>query len=457
MASRISLRMQLMREQAQQEEQRERMQQQAAMHYMQQQLPMAPTPAINTPVQFQAPPSVPGEVLKVQSYLENPTTYHLQKSRDKKVQEFISETYGNKFAAHINPIRHSPKPPPAASPGIRPSHVMSSSAGNSAPNSPMAMLNISSNPEREMDEVFDDIMRLDDVLGYINPEMHMPNTLPMSSSHMNVYSSDPQMTASLVGVTSSSCPADLTQKRELTDAENRALAKERQKKDNHNLIERRRRFNINDRIKELGMLIPKANDLDVRWNKGTILKASVDYIRRMQKDLQRSRDLESHSRRLEMTNKQLLIRIQELEMQARLHGLPASSPSGVNMVELAQQVVKQEATGEDRSMEPQPPQLHPDQETQQQPTLPLPSHSPYPLDFNHSLSFDDSSRGFHDSLDPSHSVSFPSLSKKDLDLMLMEDTMLPLASDPLFSAISPEASKASSRRSSFSMEDADML
>lgn len=38
----------------------------------------------------------------------------------------------------------------------------------------------------------------------------------MSSSHMNVYSGDPQVTASLVGVTSSSCPADLTQKRELT-------------------------------------------------------------------------------------------------------------------------------------------------------------------------------------------------------------------------------------------------
>ncbi|XP_059573463.1 transcription factor EB isoform X2 [Alligator mississippiensis] len=311
MASRIGLRMQLMREQAQQEEQRERMQQQAMMHYMQQQqMPVAPTPAINTPVPFQSPPSVPGEVLKVQSYLENPTTYHLQKSRDKKVQEYISETYGNKFAAHI-----SPKPPPAASPGVRPSHVMSSSAGNSAPNSPMAMLNISSNPEREIDEVIDDIMRLDDVLGYINPEVQMPNTLPMSSSHMNVYSGDPQVTASLVGVTSSSCPANLTQKREMTDAESRALAKERQKKDNHNLIERRRRFNINDRIKELGMLIPKANDLDVRWNKGTILKASVDYIKRMQKDLQKSRDLENHSRRLEMLNKQLLLRIQRSTQQ----------------------------------------------------------------------------------------------------------------------------------------------
>ncbi|XP_064327913.1 transcription factor EB isoform X2 [Phalacrocorax carbo] len=430
MASRIGLRMELMKQQAQQEAERERMQQQMMMNYMQQQrMPVASTPAINTPVHYQSPLPVPGEVLKVQSYLENPTTYHLQKSRDKKVQAYLSETYGNKFAAHVSPVSQSPKPPPAASPGVRPSHVMSSSAGNSAPNSPMAMLNIGSNPERE---------------------------LPMSSSHMNVYSGDPQVTASLVGVTSSSCPANLTQKRELTDAESRALAKERQKKDNHNLIERRRRFNINDRIKELGMLIPKANDLDVRWNKGTILKASVDYIKRMQKDLQRSRDLENHSRRLEMTNKQLLLRIQELEMQARVHGLPTSSPSGVNVAELAQQVVKQEAGGDEGTLEPLLPP--PDPESQPQLALPPPPQSPYQqLDFTHSLSFDDGSRGFPDSLELGHSASFPSVSKKELDLMLMQDTMLPLASDPLFSAMSPEASKASSRRSSFSMEDADML
>ncbi|XP_077645165.1 transcription factor EB isoform X1 [Lonchura striata] len=464
MASRIGLRMELMKQQAQQEAERERAQQQMMMSYMQQQrMPAASSPAINTPVHFQSPPPVPGEVLKVQSYLENPTSYHLQKSRDKKVQAYLSETYGNKFAAHVSPASHSPKPPPAASPGgggVRPGHVLSSSAGNSAPNSPMAMLNIGSNPEREFDEVIDDIMRLDDVLGYMNPEVHMPNTLPMSSSHINVYSGDPQVTASLVGVTSSSCPADLTQKRELTDAESRALAKERQKKDNHNLIERRRRFNINDRIKELGMLIPKANDLsipfsipgdrDVRWNKGTILKASVDYIKRMQKDLQRSRDLENHSRRLEMANKQLLLRIQELEMQARVHGLPTSSPSGVNVAELAQQVVKQEAGGDEGTLEPLLPP--PDPESQPQPAPPAPPQSPYhQLDFTHSLSFEDGSQGFPDS------ASFPSLSKKELDLMLLQDTMLPLASDPLFSAMSPEASKGSSRRSSFSMEDADML
>ncbi|XP_044530455.1 transcription factor EB isoform X2 [Gracilinanus agilis] len=391
MASRIGLRMQLMREQAQQEEQRERMQQQAVMHYMQQQqqqqqqqLPGPPTPAINTPVHFQPPPPVPGEILKVLPLL----AYSLL-----------------------------------------------------------------------LDE------------GGSHPGLSFIPQLPLSSSHLTVYSGDPQVTASLIGVTSSSCPADLAQKRELTDAESRALAKERQKKDNHNLIERRRRFNINDRIKELGMLIPKANDLDVRWNKGTILKASVDYIRRMQKDLQKSRDLENHSRRLEMTNKQLWLRIQELEMQARVHGLPTASPSGVNMAELAQQVVKQELPSEEGLGEPLLPTAElPDQEPSltlppqpppPPPPPPLPPpQSPYQLDFSHSMSFGggEGPQGFPDSLGPEHGSLFPSLSKKELDhLMLLDDTMLPLASDPLFSTMSPEASKASSRRSSFSMEEGDML
>ena len=42
----------------------------------------------------------------------------------------------------------------------------------------------------------------------------------------------------------------------------------------HPAVERRRRFNINDRIKELGMLIPKANDLYV-----SVVSAGLGYLR----------------------------------------------------------------------------------------------------------------------------------------------------------------------------------
>ncbi|EYC20976.1 hypothetical protein Y032_0020g165 [Ancylostoma ceylanicum] len=35
--------------------------------------------------------------------------------------------------------------------------------------------------------------------------------------------------------------------------------RDRRKKDIHNMIERRRRYNINDRIKELGLMLPKSS------------------------------------------------------------------------------------------------------------------------------------------------------------------------------------------------------
>lgn len=54
---------------------------------------------------------------------------------------------------------------------------------------------------------------------------------------------------------------------------------------------------------------------DVRWNKGTILRASVDYIKRMQKDVQRTREVENNFKRMEMANKQLLLRIQVTHTQ----------------------------------------------------------------------------------------------------------------------------------------------
>ncbi|KAK7861652.1 hypothetical protein R5R35_006567 [Gryllus longicercus] len=133
--------------------------------------------------------------------------------------------------------------------------------------------------------------------------------------------------------TSNSCPADLLPVKQevlLSDAEFQALVKDRQKKDNHNMIERRRRFNINDRIKELGTLLPKSNDpyydivRDVRPNKGTILKSSVDYIKRLKSEVQRMKQTEHRQKQLELQNRRLILRVQELELLARAHGLPVS-------------------------------------------------------------------------------------------------------------------------------------
>lgn len=49
---------------------------------------------------------------------------------------------------------------------------------------------------------------------------------------------------------------------------------------------------------------------DMRWNKGTILKASVDYIRKLQREQQRAKELETRQKKLEHANRHLLLRIQ---------------------------------------------------------------------------------------------------------------------------------------------------
>uniref|UniRef100_A0AAZ3QYJ1 BHLH domain-containing protein n=1 Tax=Oncorhynchus tshawytscha TaxID=74940 RepID=A0AAZ3QYJ1_ONCTS len=420
---------QLMRDQLQQEEQRERYQQQnAALQYIQQQsmsVP-APSPAINAPQHYQSM-QVPVEVLKVQTHLENPTDYHIRQSQRQQVKEYLSTTYATKQVWCNPPL---PSPP---LPRLRTEQLIT---GNSAPNSPMAMLNIGSSHENEMDEVIDDIISMqssyDDIQQYIDP-LQTSNTLPLSSSHLDVYTG-PGMTGQSIAMTSNSCPANLAIKRELT--ETRAMAKERQKKDNHNLIERRRRFNINDRIKELGGMIPKTNDLDVRWNKGTILRASVEYIKRMQKDMQRTREVENNFKRMEMANKQLWLRIEELEMQARLHGLPSSSPSGMGSGDLMGSYIKQETSPEEK----------------------LQQHS-QPFDFAQSLDLCDGVPGYPEGLSGLGELGLLGTQGRrgDLGFLMMDEPLSPLGGDPLLSAMSPEASVDSSRRSSFSIEDTDIL
>ncbi|KAJ0068474.1 hypothetical protein NL108_008420 [Boleophthalmus pectinirostris] len=507
MASRIGLRMQLMRDQLQQEEQRERQQQNTALHFMNRTSAPPPTPAISAPQHYQSM-QVPAEVLKVQTHLENPTDYHIRQSVRQQVKEYLSTTYATKQTIQtvVGPVPPSPPlPPPSLGPpaGLAPhpaplhsSHMHSEQllSGNSAPNSPMAMLNIGSGHEKEMDnvsDVIDDIISMqqsnfDDIHSYIDPIM--PNTLPLSNSHLDVYTA-PGMKGPGIAMTSNSCPANLTIKRELSEA--RALAKERQKKDNHNLIERRRRFNINDRIKELGTMIPKTNDLDVRWNKGTILRASVDYIKRMQKDVQRTREVENNYKRMEMANKQLLLRIQELEMQARLHGLPSSSPSGLNPADLMANFIKQETSPDETLSHPHAPVHHPhlphSQPQQQahymgshlhnQPhhlTQPLhhqPLHQQQPppiqypavgssqYDYTSPLDFGDGMAGFSDGMGGLGDMAGVDAQGRrgDLGFLMMDEPLSPMGGDPLLSAMSPEASVDSSRRSSFSIDDGDIM
>ncbi|GAA5810342.1 hypothetical protein MFLAVUS_003763 [Mucor flavus] len=93
--------------------------------------------------------------------------------------------------------------------------------------------------------------------------------------------------------------------------------KKRRRRESHNAVERRRRENINDRIQELGTMLPDtmleelASSVNVNGgnnnkpNKGAILRKSVDHIRILQQ---------------EVTNHKLRI----YELQRQLAGLSSS-------------------------------------------------------------------------------------------------------------------------------------
>ncbi|XP_060678479.1 transcription factor E3a isoform X2 [Hemiscyllium ocellatum] len=424
MSSRVLLRQQLMREQTQEQERKE---QQAAALRQQERSPANLSRAINVAGPLPTKAQVPVEVLKVQTHLENPTRYHIQQSQRQQVKQYLSTTMGgsSEGASPVLAGSHSPRP------------------AGSTPNSPMALLKIGANSEKEMDDVIDEIISLessynDDMMGLAKPVLQMPNTLPVSGNLLSIYTTQ-SLTNATVTI-SNSCPANLPNGKDSADADVKALIKERQKKDNHNLIERRRRFNINDRIKELGAMIPKSNDPEARWNKGTILKASVDYIRKLQKESSRSKELEIRQKKLEHTNRNLLLRIQELEIQARVHGLSLSSPSGLNTAQLAAQVIKQEPSqGSQAAVEP--PRL---------PSVPQAVGPSMDLGLDLGLGLSDQPLAFDSMTD----MPFPLKLDSGLGNILMDDLLSPVGTtDPLLSSVSPGVSKGSSRRSSFSMED----
>ncbi|XP_064858003.1 transcription factor E3b isoform X2 [Oncorhynchus nerka] len=416
MSSRVLLRQQLIREQAQEQE-RQEAQEQASVAQLRA-TDSTPAIAVTLPPIAARPLSaqVPVEVLKVQTHLENPTKFHIQQSQRQQVKQHLSATLCNKVA--IQTLGVSPLALSSSAPEMDP-------IARRAPNSSMALHNLGSNKEE----------------------------LPWNLLEIN---HSPGMAAPTLTV-SKSCPADLTNiKREYSD--NKARVKERQKKDNHNLIERKRRFNINDRITELGSIIPNSRDSELRWNKGTILKASVDYIRKLQKEQQRAKEVEMRQKKLEHANHCLMLRIQELEVQAQLHGLSSSMSYGLSSDPsfLQQQHLQQggHILGPRTGVACSQTFLSLGDAAMAQPiptSFLSPPSSDSPVGVTIGCPLDLGSLRFAELDDPSNAGLFPGVGLGDI---VMDEgcTRSPERVDPLF-FVSPGASKTSSRRSSFSMEE----
>ncbi|XP_077329408.1 transcription factor EC isoform X1 [Lithobates pipiens] len=369
---------------------------------------------------------------EVQTHLENPAKYHLQQAQRQQVKQYL--TLGTKFSAQtLSYSRSHSIQPVGITPPVRNGNMSPVAESCTANDTVSKLLTLDSCHGNEMDDVIDDIISLetsfnDDGVTCTDSTMLIPNNHSLSNNILDVYNTEQDISGSSMVLSNTSCTGSVGVKREVPDTDTRAMAKERQKKDNHNLIERRRRYNINYRIKELGTLIPKSNDPDMRWNKGTILKASVEYIKWLQKEQQRGRELEHRQKKLEQANRRLLLRIQELEIQAQAHGLPLPT---MCTVELASQVIKQQAYGEN---------------------MPEDYAHQLPLSIGKTNDLCDGSTGFSDPLSHFTDLSFSAALKEQ-----MLEEMSPFGTDPFLSATSPDLSKGSSRRSSFSTDDDDDL
>ncbi|XP_046746111.1 transcription factor EC isoform X3 [Diprion similis] len=315
--SRTQLRLQLMREQLQEQERRE------AEHQQRFSRPVAaaPRPVPPTPLSTIGV-DVPPQVLQVRTLLENPTRYHVVQKQKNQVRQYLHESFrGGDADATGMPTSQGSEGGGCVTPldtGPPPQHVVAPIAA------PMVHSAPPHNPPKPQHP-------------HLASYPRGPALLPQG--HADAVSPDigtGAMSPGLSSVATTNSEAEdllediLSFETGSLDAEIHALAKDRQKKDNHNMIERRRRFNINDRIKELGTLLPKTNDpyyeivRDVRPNKGTILKSSVEYIKLLKNELTRMKQSEVRHKQLENQNRRLLLRVQELELQAKSHGLPVS-------------------------------------------------------------------------------------------------------------------------------------
>lgn len=130
------------------------------------------------------------------------------------------------------------------------------------------------------------------------------------------------------------------------------------------------------------------------------------------------------------------LKLQELEIQARAHGLPALASLGT--ADLGAHVTKQQTHLEQNSVD-----------YCQQLTL---SQGTSPELCDQAMAFSDPLSHFTD-------LSFSAALKEEqrLNDMLLDDTISPFGTDPLLSATSPAVSKESSRRSSCSSDDGDEL
>lgn len=351
--TRTNFKQQLQRQQLEQQDQLFQTQKPSQPDFSQSQSIAVPRTSSPTTV----PPDVPSSVLQVKTQLENPTRYFIQQKQKRQLKEYLKAQGSPSTAGDLAIAVTSANQPTLNAINQQAVAALATSHLMGQPESPMAVMSPDGNQApSDFDNIVDDIISLesnpiDDGLPW-ETALTLGSVPQVPTNNMfDLYNGLGMAPLLQAPPPSTSCPAVIKQEpQELLEHQ---FAKDRQKKDNHNMIERRRRFNINDRIKELGTLLPR-QDSDVRQNKGTILKASVDYIRRLKKEQDRIRQLEEEKRNSEELNRRLLLRVQELEMHARAHGIPTTPLTSDTTTALLSSILTAKPTAEALKIKQEP-------------------------------------------------------------------------------------------------------
>eukprot|EP00092_Neocalanus_flemingeri_P028014 GFUD01030417.1.p1 GENE.GFUD01030417.1~~GFUD01030417.1.p1 ORF type:complete len:584 (+),score=158.72 GFUD01030417.1:290-2041(+) len=264
---------------------------------------------------------IPNEVYKIETRLENPTKYHVLESQRRQVAEYLSDgsaldtldtldtcltDAGSTLG--ISPGQNKPSSTRSLAPAGRRVSVVS------GPLSPVYSSAATSPSEYTPSEVCDDFLE-----ELLTNDIANNGIVPCLTGN--------NRSANGKSLHSTSMLDFMVKDEALCDEDLQTVQKDRVKKDNHNIIERRRRYTINDRITELGTLLPKQNEQyydivrDVRQNKGSILKASVDYIRHLRRESEKKASLEEELKKLKQSNRRALLKLQEYEQRMASAGL----------------------------------------------------------------------------------------------------------------------------------------
>ncbi|XP_060567793.1 transcription factor E3-like [Ruditapes philippinarum] len=94
--------------------------------------------------------------------------------------------------------------------------------------------------------------------------------------------------------------------------------KEKRRKESHNKVEKKRINVINDNIRELGNLLPEDAKRRSKQRKGLILKESVDYIKKLQKEHDVVQGLQKKIDDVYNEIEKLSTRLQQVELRMQI-------------------------------------------------------------------------------------------------------------------------------------------